>query len=309
MTIRTFLDLQEPAVRSLHFLLVITVGFLASLAVSAAPDSGTPPVNAVQNNRYDSRSLRDGGAAAAHTGEDNEERATIRYGKDLVSDKAATKELLKRLVDSNVPVDIVKEQFLNMPSSMKSFQQLFNHPNWKALDKYVQMVWQKQNHGKTLVYAKIGTKDYSKEKTQEELLKWLVQEKSVKTVGDDLGVWGLARNDPIAHQNRRAFAMYEKWFAVVPTIKTNPEKYSNFGSGYHTKKKTEEVLTNWAMSGDPIKKVLQTFKLTGKSASQMAKHENFPALLISSWLSPKDNKPNGRDAHVMLRLGNTTDSS
>ncbi|KAG3099616.1 hypothetical protein PI124_g6431 [Phytophthora idaei] len=208
-----------------------------------------------------------------------------------------------------MPVDQVKKKFLNMPSSMKSFEQLFNHPNWKALDKYEQMVWQKENEGKTVAYALIGTKYYSKEKTQEELLKWLVQKKSVKTVGNGLGVGGLARNDPIARQNWRAFAMYEKSFAEVQNVKTNPEKYSRFGSGYHTEKKTKEALTKWAMLGTPIKEVLKTFKLTGLSASGMAKHENFPALLISSWLYHKDNKPNGRDAHVMLRLGNTTDSS
>ncbi|KAF1775165.1 hypothetical protein GQ600_10891 [Phytophthora cactorum] len=63
-------------------------------------------------------------------------------------------------------------------------------------------------------------------------------------------------------------------------IKTNPEKYSRFGTGYHTEKKTNEVLSKWAMSETPIKEVLQTFKLTGLSASQMAKHENFPALLM-----------------------------
>ncbi|KAF1774959.1 hypothetical protein GQ600_15264 [Phytophthora cactorum] len=255
-------SIYKPFMRSLHFLLVIAASFLAGLPLVAA---ATRTVNAVQNNRYDSRFLRDGGAAAAHTGEDNEERATIRFGDDLVSDKAQTKELLKGLLDHKVPVDKVKKEFLNMPSSMKSFEQLFKHPNWKALDKYEQMVWQKKNEGKTLAYALIGTKYYSKEKTQEELLKWLVQEKSVKTVGDDLRVWGLARNDPIARQNWRAFAMYEKWFAAKD--KDKPGEIFEVRHGIPYGKKDEGG-------------ALETFKLTGLSASQMAKHEKFPALLM-----------------------------
>lgn len=58
------------------------------------------------------------------------------------SDKAATKDLLQQLLALGTPLEKVQKQFLNIPQ-MKTFAELSKHPNWKALDKYERMQWQK----------------------------------------------------------------------------------------------------------------------------------------------------------------------
>nr|C5IL49.1 RecName: Full=RxLR effector protein Avr4; AltName: Full=Avirulence homolog protein 4; Flags: Precursor [Phytophthora mirabilis]ACR10586.1 avirulence-like protein 4 [Phytophthora mirabilis] len=261
--------------RSLHILLVITASLLASLAVSAEADPSTRTANVVENNKDKSRFLRDGGTTEAQT---DEERATITLGDKVVSDKAATKDLLERLLALGTPLKTVQKEFLNMPL-IKTFAELSKHPNWRALDKYERMQWQKLNEGQTLTYMRVGDRSYSKEKAQEQLLRWVAQKKTVKSVYDDLQIEGFARNTDAARLNWRAYNMYDKWFTAASQMQRNPQQYAKFGTGYHSEQKTTEVFEKWAMEGTHIKSVIKTLNLNNKSASEMANNENFPALL------------------------------
>lgn len=162
---------------------------------------------------------------------------------------------------------------------MKTFAELSKHPNWKALDKYERMQWQKLKEGETLTFMRLGDRSYSKEKAQKQLLRWVAQKKPVESVYDDLQVAGFAHNTAAARQNWRAYIMYDKWFTAASQMQRNPQQYAKFGTGYHSEQKTTEVFEKWAMEGTHIKSVITTLKLNGKSASEMANNENFPALL------------------------------
>ncbi|ETN02483.1 hypothetical protein PPTG_16436 [Phytophthora nicotianae INRA-310] len=261
--------------RSLRFLLAITASILFSQALSAAADSTARTVSASPNNKLERRFLRDGEAAEPHTGENTEERAIISFGRDIVSNKADTKKLLQDLLKENMPVRQFKEEFLNIPSTITSFDELVKHQNWKALVKYQRMKFEK-DHGVKLPYAILDKKQLSKEQTQEQLLKWLLEKRPVKTVGENLGVWSVPNSYPILHQNWRAFKMYEKLFAELQHIQTDPKRYAQF---IRTEEKAKEKLVDLVIAKTPFKDILQTFELTGLSASTMAKHQNFPALL------------------------------
>ncbi|KAG7384031.1 hypothetical protein PHYPSEUDO_003056 [Phytophthora pseudosyringae] len=257
-----------------NILLLVVACFLG--AFSTLVDSGSLDVStgsAVRSNQI-SRLLRDGGAAEAHTSENGEERATADIAGHIF-DKRATKQVLKFFVERGVSVDHVKVQYLGMPSWL-SYNELLKHRNWKALVKYQRMKWEQAN-GKT-PYAFFGSGFQNEEKTKEMLLAWVVADNSVEKVGKYLGVWGLPRSEQIVHQNWRAFKTYTKWFTQYQQG-MKKLRYAKFGTGYHTEDKTKEVLTQWAMAGTSVTDVQKTLGLTGLSAAQMARHENYAAFL------------------------------
>lgn len=167
-------------------------------------------------------------------------------------------------------MDYVQDQ---LKMSGLAFDKMFDHPNWSALVKYQRMKWELAN-GKKVPYANFGSGYQTEEKTKEALLTWILADNSVEQVGKYLGVWGLPRNQQIVHQNWRAFKRYSKWHAEYQgTMKSL--RYAKFGTGYHSEKKTKEVLTKWAMEGTPIKEVQTTLGLTKLSGN----HENYPAFM------------------------------
>ncbi|KAG6972877.1 hypothetical protein JG688_00003772, partial [Phytophthora aleatoria] len=180
-----------------------------------------------------------GGAAKVHTSNENEERATVSYGGEIFSDKAQTKQLIDFFIKEGWSVTKFKEEKLKIPSTMEG-SELFSHPNWNALVKYQRKKYETENE--VLPYVTIDGVQLTKEKTQELLLKWLAVKKPVDSVAKRLKLRSVPESLKIFDQNWRAFRMYEKWFAANSNIKINTEKYSKFGTGYHTEEKTKGVL-------------------------------------------------------------------
>ncbi|KAF4139266.1 hypothetical protein GN958_ATG11626, partial [Phytophthora infestans] len=115
-----------------HILLVFTASLLASLAESAKADSLARTVSVVDNVKISEGS----------NGREERRESNDNAWRQGCSDKAATKDLLQQLLALGTPLEKVQKQFQNIPQ-MKTFAELSKHPNWKALDKYERMQWQK----------------------------------------------------------------------------------------------------------------------------------------------------------------------
>ncbi|EGZ08841.1 hypothetical protein PHYSODRAFT_445681, partial [Phytophthora sojae] len=105
------------------------------------------------------------------------------------------------------------------------------------------------------------------------LQQWLNEDESVESVATKLRVYNLQHNVAVQHPNWNALVKYARMSARA-------RHFAKFGTGYHSKAKTQEWLTRWAMQGKFDDYVAGKLGVSKLPKGQYKNHENYKAFKL-----------------------------